>query len=36
MIAILACDNGGEFKGKVIEVCTRRGIKIVQGRARHP
>jgi hypothetical protein len=20
-ISILACDNGGEFKGKVIEVC---------------
>jgi hypothetical protein len=33
MIAILACDNGGEFKGKVIEVYIRRGIKIVRGRA---
>jgi hypothetical protein len=35
-IAILACDNGGEFKGKVIEVCKKRGIKIVCGRAYYP
>jgi len=36
IIAILACDNGGEFKGEVIEVCTKRGIKLVRGRAYHP
>jgi len=30
-ISILACDNGGEFKGKVIEVCQKRGIKIIRG-----
>jgi hypothetical protein len=35
-ISILACDNGGEFKGKVIEVCQKRGIKIIRGRAYHP
>jgi hypothetical protein len=35
-ISILACDNGGEFKGKVIEVCKKRGIKIIRGRAYHP
>jgi IS30 family transposase len=35
-IAILACNNGGEFKGKVIEVCKKRGIKIVWGRAYYP
>ena len=35
-IAILACNNGGEFKGKVIEVCKKRGIKIIRGRAYHP
>jgi hypothetical protein len=35
-ISILACDNGGEFKGEVIEVCKQRGIKIIRGRAYHP
>jgi hypothetical protein len=35
-ISILACDNGGEFKGKVIEICKKRGIKIIRGRAYHP
>jgi ribulose bisphosphate carboxylase small subunit len=35
-ISILACDNRGEFKGKVIEVCKQRGIKIIRGRAYHP
>jgi hypothetical protein len=35
-ISILACDNGGEFKGEVIEVCKKRGIKIIRGRAYHP
>jgi hypothetical protein len=33
MIAILVCNNGGEFKGKVIKVYIRRRIKIVRGRA---
>jgi hypothetical protein len=36
IISILAYDNGGEFKGKVIEVCKQRGIKIIRGRAYHP
>ena len=35
-ISILACDNGGEFKGKVIEVCQKRGIKIICRRAYYP
>jgi hypothetical protein len=35
-ISILACDNRGEFKGKVIEVCQKRGIKIIRGRAYYP
>jgi hypothetical protein len=35
-ISILACNNGGEFKGKVIEVCQKRGIKIIRRRAYHP
>ena len=35
-ISILACDNGGEFKGKVIEICKQRGIKIIRGRAYYP
>ena len=35
-ISILACDNGGEFKGKVIEICKKRGIKIIRGRAYYP
>jgi hypothetical protein len=35
-ISILAYDNGGEFKGKVIEVYQQRGIKIIRGRAYYP
>jgi hypothetical protein len=35
-ISILACNNRGEFKGKVIEVCQKRGIKIIRGRAYYP
>jgi hypothetical protein len=35
-ISILACNNGGEFKGKVIEICKKRGIKIIRGRAYYP
>jgi hypothetical protein len=35
-IAILACNNGGEFKGKVIEVYKKRGIKIIYRRAYYP
>ena len=35
-ISILACNNGGEFKGKVIEVYKQRGIKIIRGRAYYP
>jgi len=33
---ILACDNRGEFKGKVIEVCPAKRIKIIRGRAYYP
>jgi hypothetical protein len=35
-IPILACDNGGEFKGRVNEVCKKRGIKVIRGRAHYP
>jgi spore coat protein CotH len=28
-ITILACNNRGEFKGKVIEIYKKRGIKII-------
>ena len=35
-ITILACDNRGEFKGKVIEICKKRGIKIIYRRAYYP
>jgi hypothetical protein len=35
-ISSLACDNEGEFKGKIIEVCKQRGIKIVPGRLCYP
>jgi hypothetical protein len=35
-ISILACNNGGEFKGKVIEICKKRGIKIIYGQAYYP
>ena len=35
-ISILACDNRGEFKGKVIEIYKKRGIKIIRGRAYYP
>jgi IS30 family transposase len=36
IISILACDNGREFKGKVIKVYKQRGIKIIRGRAYYP
>jgi hypothetical protein len=35
-IVILACDNEGEFKERVNEVCKKREIKVVRGQARHP
>jgi hypothetical protein len=35
-ISILAYDNRGEFKGKVIKVYKKRGIKIIRGRAYYP
>jgi hypothetical protein len=35
-ITILACNNRGEFKGKVIEVCKKRGIKIICRQAYYP
>ena len=35
-ISILAYNNRGEFKGEVIKVYKKRGIKIIRGRAYYP
>jgi hypothetical protein len=35
-ISILAYNNRGEFKGKVIKICKKREIKIIRGQAYYP